>query len=68
MRVVRVLVTWGVTRALTTCPYIPWLTKEYRVICSSTNREIYYFSYITPVLAASPDGEPPKQVIQQKII
>jgi hypothetical protein len=41
-----------------------------RVIRSSINRGTYWFFYIylTHVLAASLDGEPPKQVIQQKII
>jgi hypothetical protein len=48
-------------RAPDTCLYIPRLTEEYRDICSTVNREIYWFFYITPVLAASPDGEPPKQ-------
>jgi hypothetical protein len=50
-----------------TCPYIHRLIEEYMVIRFSVNQGIYYF-YITPILTASLDGEPSKQVIQQKII
>jgi hypothetical protein len=52
---------------LTTCSYILRLTADYRATRSSVNRGIYWLFYITRVLAASPDGEPPIQVIQQKI-
>jgi hypothetical protein len=50
---------------LAMCPYIPRLTEEYRAIRFSVNRGIYWVFYITPILAASSDEEPPKQVIRQ---
>jgi hypothetical protein len=46
------------------CPYIPRLTEEYRAIGFLVNRGRYWFFYITLILVASLDGEPPKQVIQ----
>jgi hypothetical protein len=42
------------------CPYISQLTEEYSAICSLVNRGISWFFYITHVLAAYSDGEPPK--------
>jgi hypothetical protein len=41
--------------------YIPRLTEEHKAICSLVNRGIYWICfYISLVLVASPDGEPPK--------
>jgi hypothetical protein len=43
------------------CPYIPLLTEKHKATRFSVNRGIYWIFYITPILAASPDKEPPKQ-------
>jgi hypothetical protein len=44
--------------------YLPKLTEEHKAIHSSVNGGICLIFYVSPILAASSDGEPPKQVSQ----